>query len=80
MVTVLLPLFVDRTLRAARAFLPAFKKSDLTCDLSRRERLGLILSAIERCGADCPACVIWALEQERSQAAFDTEPADRRLP
>lgn len=42
-----------------------------TAALSRQERLSLIFSAIERCGADCPACVIWALEQDRYQAASD---------
>jgi hypothetical protein len=67
-------------LRAARAFLPAFAQADLACRPSRRERLGLILSAVDRCGADCPTCVIWALEQYGFRASCDAEPIERRLP
>ncbi|CDX53609.1 hypothetical protein MPL3365_180220 [Mesorhizobium plurifarium] len=29
------------------------------------------LSAIDRCGANCPACAIWALEQDRWRRKLD---------
>ncbi len=73
-------LFLDCTMRAARALLPAFAQSDLAWGLSREERLGLIFSAIDRCGADCPACAIWALEQGRSQTSWDAAPTERKQP
>lgn len=79
MMSVLSPLF-NHALRAVRAVLPALGKTDCTCGLSRRERLGLIFSAIDRCGADCPACAIWALEQDRFRTSWDAEPSERRLP
>lgn len=75
-----MPALFDRVLRTALAFVPASAQPDLACGLSRQERLGLIFSAIDRCGADCPACAIWALEQDRFQAARDAEAAERRLP
>ena len=73
-------LFLDCTMRAARALLPAFAQSDLAWGLSREERLGLIFSAIDRSGADCPTCAIWALEQDRFRTSWDAEPNERRLP
>jgi len=80
MVITLPATFIGHTLRTLRGFLPALTRPDLTCGLSRQERLGLIFSAIEQCGADCPPCAIWALEQDRSQAAMDIELTERRLP
>ncbi len=71
---------VDRALRAVGAFLVASTQPEPAWSLSRQERLALIFSAIDRCGTDCPACAIWALEQERFQAAPDAEPTERRLP
>jgi hypothetical protein len=71
MVIALLPLFLDLALRAFRALLSAVTPREPAFALSRQERLGLIFSAIDRCGADCPACAIWALEQDRWQAALD---------
>ncbi len=71
MVIVLLPLFLAQALRTFHGLLPAFTPWEPALGLSRQERLGLIFSAIERCGADCPACAIWALEQDRWHAALD---------
>src|SRR5690242_3122613 len=51
----LMPPVLDRVLRVGRALLPAFGRPALPCSLSRQERLGLIFSAIDRCGANCPA-------------------------
>jgi len=51
---------LDRTLRAARALLPTLTQPDMACSLSRQERLGLIFSAIDRYGTDCPACDLGA--------------------
>lgn len=62
-------------LRALRA--PMQVRALPTAALSRQERLGLIFSAIERCGVNCPACVTWALEQDRCQAALDVELTER---
>ena len=67
----LLSLFFAHALRAFRSLLPAFTPWEPTFGMSRQERLGLIFSAIDRCGADCPACAIWALEQDRWRAALD---------
>lgn len=69
MVPVLLPLFLVHTLRTFRGLLPTFTPCESAFALSRQERLGLIWSAIDRWGADCPACAIWALEQDRWRAA-----------
>jgi hypothetical protein len=71
---------VDRALRAARTLLPTFGSIPPASSLSREERLALILSAIDRCGADCPACAIWALEQHVSRPAWDMGPTGRILP
>jgi len=71
MVIALLPLFLLHALRTFRGLLPTFTQWEPAFGLSRQERLGLIWSAIDRCGADCPACVIWALEQDRWRAALD---------
>lgn len=76
----LLSSLFDHALRAARAMLPAFGQKDCVCGLSRQERLGLILSAVDRCGTDCPAWAIWALEQDGYQTSSDAEPSERRLP
>ena len=70
----------DHALRVARAVLPPFRQKDCSCRLSRQERLGLIFSAIDRGGADCPACASWALEQDRFRTSWDAEPNERRLP
>lgn len=51
--------------------LPAFTPWEPPFALSRQERLSLVFSAIDRCGADCPACAIWELEQDMWQAALD---------
>jgi len=59
----LLPLFFAHALRAFRGLLPAFTPWEPAFAISHQERLG-------RCGADCPACAIWALEQDRWQAAL----------
>ena len=72
-----MPCLFERTLRAARVLLPAVRPPELTCSLSRQERLGVIFSAVDRCGADCPACAVWALEQDRAWTAWDAEPAGR---
>lgn len=71
------PSFAVRALHAFRRSLQAGARP--TAALSRQERLGLIFSAIERCGADCPACAIWALERDRYQAVLDAELTERRL-
>jgi hypothetical protein len=67
----LLPVFLIQALRAFRGLLPHLLPWEPAIALSRQERLGLIWSAIDRCGTDCPACVIWALEQDRWQTALD---------
>ncbi len=60
--------------------MPPIPTGRLKARLAAKERLGLIFSAIERCGADCPACAIWALEQDRFRTSWDAEPNERRLP
>jgi len=74
MVITLPACFIGHTLRALRGVLPALTRSTLTCRLSRQERLGLIFSAIEHCGADCPPCAIWALEQEDPRRLWLNQP------
>lgn len=80
MVITLSATFIGHTLRTLRGFLPALTRPDHALGLSRQERLGLIFSAIEQCGAESPPCAIWALEQDRSQAGLDIELTERTLP
>ncbi|WP_434722835.1 hypothetical protein [Mesorhizobium sp. RIZ17] len=69
--------FAARALHVLRSRLRA--RALPTIALSRQERLGLIFSAIERCGTDCPAYAIWALELYTYQAASVPEMSERRL-
>lgn len=43
--------------------------------LSRRERLALVLAAVGNCADQCPACALWALEQDERQERPVPDPA-----
>jgi hypothetical protein len=73
------PFLSDLAFRIAQASLSAITQPSITCSFSRQERLGLIFSAIDRCGVDCPVCAIWVLEQDGFQISRDAEPTTRRL-
>ncbi len=43
--------------------------------LSRRERLALVLAAVGNCADQCPACALWALEQDERHERPVPDPA-----